>query len=331
MRSPLAVARAVRASVLTPSPREVETSYRGFYAWEEGPSVVEPVGHTFLHGFRLGMQSAGAKDVLDGLIALAPEWQGFAAEGAGMSLGIRSAVEPWRRNEFHTLVSASGGRHTYMMHVGMGWALARLPRPLWPHLCQYDPAVAPLILDGFGFHEIFFHTRRTLDTCHVPFPLDRWPGPGPDAQHQLMQGVGRGMWFVGGGSPKVVQELISTFSAQWTPSLWAGVGLAATYAGGRNEVALRDLVERSGPHRGWLRQGSAFAIEARLKAGTANPHTGIAARAICGAEPWQVQSVVDTHRPTGPDLPPGEFSSYERWRALVASGLSDQASQRATA
>lgn len=310
----------VRAKIATPNLREVEPVVRGFYPWAEGASIVEPVGTSFLAGFRIAMEQPGAVATMRGLQDLPREWQGFAAEGAGMATAIRDQAMPGRKN-FHKLLSVSGGRHTYMMHVGLGWALARLPRQLWPNLEEYDPAVAPLILDGYGFHEVFFRTECTIRDRTVKFPLEKWPGDPGDAQHQLHQGVGRGMWFVAGGSPLLVSELFDTFPTQYASSLWAGVGLAATYAGGRDTDALAELLHRAGPHAPWVRQGSAFAVEARHRANTINSHTPIAAAALCDSTVERLIDLTAAQRPPAQAADSGDWSIYETWRTNVAAEL----------
>lgn len=318
MSSLLAPGRKLRAALTTPSDREVDPQVRGFYDWADGPSIVVPVGRAFLRGFRIGMEQPDAVAVMRWIQRVPRESQGFAAEGAGMSVAMRGAIEPWHRNEFHKLVSVSGGRHSYMMHVGLGWALARLPRSLWPDLSHFDPQVAALILDGFGFHEVFFKTKSTLSKHTVDFPLTAWPGPSKDAHQQLMQGVGRGLWFVAGGSPTIIDELIDGFDPEVHPALWAGVGLAATYAGGRKADGLYELASLAGAHAPWLRQGCTFAVEARVRANTVNEHTQVAAEALCGQGIESLVEAVRMHLPTPQRLDSGDWAAYEEWRALVA-------------
>lgn len=313
--------RQLRAAVLTPSDREVKPSVRGFYDWEEGQDIVEPVGKSFLQGFRIAMEESDTVSTMRRLGNEPQAWQGFAAEGAAMAVGIIAAIQPWRRQDFHKLVSISGGRHTYMMQVGLGWSLARLPRVLWPDLRQLDPAVAQLVLDGYGFHEVFFNTSKTLQQHGTSFPLQLWPGGTHQAQEGLMQGIGRGLWFVAGGSPQIVTETISTFHEEFSASLWAGVGLAATYAGGRDADALEDLARRAGPDRPWLAQGSVFAAEARARANTTTPHTPVALKVLSGATIDEAVALTARHRPLPQEADSGDWTCYERWRRQVAQEL----------
>jgi enediyne biosynthesis protein E3 len=318
----LAPLREARSRFLTPDEAEVSPARRGFYPWCEGAGIVEPVGLSFIGGFRIGVRQASPVSVIRTLErTIDPDWIGFAAEGAGMAVALRAVLEPWNRGAFDRLLAVSGGRHTYMMHVGLGWALARVPEALWPDLGALDPLVGPLVIDGYGFHEAFFHTRRTLDAKCVVFPTRRWPGHGDEAQQQAMQGVGRGLWFVAGGSEEVIGELIDDHDPRWHASMWAGVGLAATYAGGREEGGLQALRARAGKHLAWLRQGSAFAVEARHRAGTTTAHTGLAAVVLCGRSLDEMTDVVAATRPSPRAVDAGDWGAYERWRSSIALEL----------
>lgn len=317
MKALLDPIRKTRAQLLTPSLREVETSVRGFYPWCEGPSIVEPVGRAFLGGYRIGMEESTPTRVMRNLQAFDNAYLGFAAEGAGMAVAIRSRLEPWNRSAFDRLIATSGGRHTYMMHVGLGWALARLPKPLWPTLHTLDPLVGPLVADGYGFHEVFFNTHQTLSDGLL-FEPRQWPGPPAHAQQQAMQGVGRGIWFVAGGDVDIAKDLLSRFPTHVHASLWAGLGLAATYAGGRSDLGLTGLRHVADTFLPWVRQGSAFAAEARTRAGTTTSHTHRAVQILCGRTVPEVVDLVARTRPKVRTVDDGDWGSYETWRESLA-------------
>jgi len=316
----LAPLRKARASLLTPGDAEVEPEARGFYPWCEGPSIVEPVGRAFLGGYRIGMREATPARVMRALQHYDDDYLGFAAEGAGMAVAVRSRLEPWNRGAFDRLIATSGGRHTYMMHVGLGWALARLPQPLWPNLHTLDPLVGPLVADGFGFHEVFFATATVL-ADGLEFAPPAWPGPLPHARQQAMQGVGRGLWFVSGGDVGIAKELLFRFPADLHASLWAGLGLAATYAGGRGDLGLISLRREADNFLPWVRQGCAFAAEARVRAATTNEHTHRAVRILCGRTVDEVIALVGRTRPRPRLADAGDWGAYECWREDLATEL----------
>lgn len=320
---PVLAWRRARRKLLTPALREVDPQRRGFYAWESGTDMVRPVGRAFLVGYGIAAHEPTARRAIERAQNLPPAWRGFAMEGAAMATAIRACVTPIRRREFDRFMTYCQDRHSYMSYVGLGWALARLPRPLWPRLDSYDPLIRPLILDGYGFHEVFFHTDQVLTRHAVDFPTRKWPGGPGEATPALMQGVGRGMWFVAGGNVQILSGLIDGFAADAHASLWAGAGLAAAYAGGRDEGVLIDMLHYAGPHRRWVSQGAAFAIEARLRADTITAHTLEAAKVFCRSEPLEVAARVASVRPAAALVDSGRPGSYEKWRHDVAATFAD--------
>jgi len=310
---------ALRRRLLTPQLREVEPQVRGFDAWVEGPSIVEPVGTAFLTGYAAAMACGRRIEAVTAVAELPRSEVGFAMEGLAMGAAVRSSLSPFNRHQFDEVVAIAGERHAYMLYVGLGWALARTPWFTWPRLDRFDPMLLGLVLDGFGFHEVFFHTRSVWERGVDAFDLRAWPGDRETGLQHVMQGVGRGAWFVCGGSPERLAQAFDALPAAYHASLWAGSGLAAAYAGGRQADGLADLVRRSGPHRHWVQQGASFAIEARSRAGTVVDHTHLAARHLCDRSLTEVVDLVRRARPEGARVDAGDLTAYEAWRAAVAA------------
>lgn len=320
-RAPLDPLRRLRRRLLTPPVSEVDEERRGFMAWEHAtPPLAPSVGGAFLRGFGVAMEARRWEQVPVRVSEGCQDLCGFAMEGAGMAAGIREALEPWQRGAFARLLAVSGERHAYMLYVGLGWALARLPRLAWPDLRRYDPLLRPLVLDGYGFHECFFNTRKTLEGggfLTLPRPL---PELGRDTDSYLWQGVGRALWFVCAADPETIGSTIeSRFPTAAHAPLWSGAGLAAAYAGGVSPEVRRKLVGRSGEHHGWLRQGASFGIEARYRAGTAGPDTEVAAEVLCELDPTEIRRRVEQARPPGRLVDSDTDDLYNSWRAAVAA------------
>jgi hypothetical protein len=314
------IIRALRRRILTPDIAETTVAARGFY--DKGPearTVLETVGASFLTG--LG-SAAGARDATEvdaELAGLPVRFKGFAYEGAGMGFALVDALSPGRPRRTAAFVTGPGEPHVYMVYVGIGWALARLPRPLWKRAsaAATDPLLRWLVLDGYGFHQAYFHTKEYVHG-HRDIPAFPWPpeGPGSYAARVVDQGIGRASWFVAGSDPDVVGDLIEKFPADRHADLYSGVGLAATYAGGCTEDELRTLVDRAGEHAPYLAQGSAFAAQARVRAGLLMPHNELATRIICQATARDAAAVTDEHIPSGPPEP--GVPAYEVWRSAIA-------------
>ena len=319
--------RALRRRLLTPNVAETSLDKRGFH--KKSPAAqerLETVGKTFLVGYANAVEARTFADA-DAAIEQVPDWlRGFAYEGAGMGLAMLDGL-PFGRsdNVRRFLATEMGETYQYLAYVGIGWAMARLPRFRWPRPTSLDPVLVPLVLDGYGFHQAYFRTARYIDGKYQD-PNFPWPG-GPHgyyANHAIDQGIGRAAWFVRGTDPVLVADLVDSFPEGRRADLWAGVGLAATYAGGGDERAaaereLRTLASRAGAYRGNLAQGSAFAANARVRAGIVPAHSELATQVLCGTTPEEAAWMADDLRPAeqaGADRP-----AYEIWRQRLADAF----------
>jgi len=148
-----------------------------------------------------------------------------------------------------------------------------------------------------------------------------WPGKERSeyALRAIDQGIGRALWFVRGTDVDLVTKTIAGFPESRRGDLYAGVGLASTYACGVSDPELRELADRAGEHRGRLAQGSAFAAEARVRAGLLIPETDVATRAICGLPAERAAAITQEVRPAV--VVDGELPAFETWRQRIAEEL----------
>lgn len=316
---------AVRRSVLTPSTSSTKLDRRGFFVKSpEAQELLETVGRAFLAGYRYAAGARSVDEVERDLGNVDRELRGFAYEGAAMAFTIRDALRI-RKGHHHVgrFLAGPASPHVYMAHVGIGGALARLPRRRWPAVAPRDQLLGWLAMDGFGFHQAFFHTDRYVHQQYQDRSL-RWP-PGETGhyvQRAVDQGIGRALWFVEGAEPDRVATVIDKFAPGRQADLWSGAGLAATYAGGATEAELRVLSGRAGEFRPVLAQGCAFAAKARLRANLITEHVRMATELLCGLPLEEAAAVTDqalvdlpTHAQDA-DLP-----SYETWRRRIADIL----------
>ncbi|MEV5823867.1 DUF1702 family protein [Micromonospora harpali] len=313
--------RALRRRVLTPDVKETLVSTRGFHVKNpESRTILETVGSSFLTGLS---SAAGARRVTDVDTDLAPlptRFQGFAYEGAAMGFALVDALTPGAPRRSAEFLAGTGDRHVYMAYVGIGWALARLPKFLWRRALAgaTDPLLRWLVHDGYGFHQAYFHTAEYVhgQRAVTDFP---WPPEGPTAYtaRAIDQGIGRATWFVAGCDPTVAADLIDRFPAARHEDLYSGAGLAATYAGGCTADELRLFLARSGEHAPFVAQASAFAAQARIRAGLLVPHTELATQVFCRASAADAGRVTDELIPAGPDA--SGLPAYEVWRRAVAA------------
>ena len=311
--------RALRRRMLTPDVAECSLQRRGFHRKSAAAQEnLETVGAMFIRGYAHAVEARCPAEAHEWLAEVPSAFRGFAYEGAGMGAAVLDGLPFGGGGHVAALLEGPGEAHVYLIYVGIGWAMARLPRFRWPAPESLDPLLRSLVLDGYGFHQAYFHTRRYVHEQYRELPF-RWPAPprGAHSHHAVDQGIGRALWFVGGTDVGEVSTLITAFPAERHADLWAGTGLAATYAGGVDESELRRLARNAGRHRPQLAQASAFAAEARVRAGIVLPHTGVATGVLCGMTAQDAARVTQEERPAGAGGR-GDVPAYETWRSAIA-------------
>jgi hypothetical protein len=313
---------SVRRLVMTPALTEVTFRERGF---PPGPAEVaqhlEAIPQAVLCGFEWGVDTRSPWELERRLSLVRPEHLGFAYEGATMACTILDAMRGGRGHKTRDLLDGPGRPHLFLAYIGIGFAMARLPRPLWrrvvPDLtgsAPYHPAMSWLAVDGYGFDRAYFDTGRWVDRQHVPAPYP-WQGRPEYFNRAVDQGIGRALWFVHGARPDDVAAGIAAFSPERHADLWSGVGLASTFAGGAERDALRALRRLAGTHRDEVALGMVFAVKARDHAGFVPEHTGWAARALGEVDVDAAVALADDTVVHGDDG--GADPTYELWRRRI--------------
>ncbi|MET8092252.1 DUF1702 family protein [Micromonospora sp. NPDC005220] len=268
---------------------------------------LETAAGTFLAGFNQGLAApAGAPPRFDDQ----PEHlRGFAVEGLAMQAALLDLLVPGNRR-LPAVLRLHGATHIHLIHVGVGWAMAKLRWPFWARLSGLDPLLRWLALDGWGFSAGFFadadglrritaHPRRCSERCAIRY-----------------QGVGRSLWFRGTGEPTRVANLVDTLPQWHHGDAWSGVGLAAAYAGGVSPDGLTTLRDRAGAHAGDLGQGVAFAAAAWQRGGWTPPELATTVHALTDVDPrtaadWTREAEAGLRTPaTGP-------AEYQTWRQRI--------------
>jgi hypothetical protein len=311
-RSP-APGSALRRLLFGITPDEAHFERRGFAAAVPATQRrLEEVGRTFIAGYGAGLDVERPEELTSALSAVPAELRGFAFEGAAMSLTLLDLVTPWRRDRFARYLGGPADPHAYMTHVGAGWALARLGRSPERVSLPFDPLLRGLVIDGYGFHEGYFHWQRVIVGQRRP---SRFAG---DAAQIFDQGVGRSLWFVEGGDPDRVARRIGGFAADRRADLWSGIGLAAAYAGGVDERTLGSVRAAAGGHVAALAQGAAFAAKARARAQNPAAHTELACQSFAGRSADDAARITDVALA---DLSTSGLSSYQAWRRGIQRRL----------
>lgn len=274
-------------------------------------SRLEQIGQIFISGYNQALETNKLSALVTALDQHPEELRGFACEGAAMGLALIDWLTCSRLKRWRQFAAALGDRHVYMLHVGAGWAAARLP---WirlnveRHLAAFDPLLRWLVIDGYGFHQGYFQPRRYLIE-----------GACPRLSHNGLrafdQGLGRSLWFACGADVAAIHQRIGGLAPLRHNDLWSGVGLACAYAGGCDESSLTRLLNACGENRPALAQGVAFAAKTRIRAGNLTGHTELASRLLCGSSAHESADVTDECLKSL--TADGQSSAYELWRLRI--------------
>ncbi len=310
--------RRLRRRLIGLSPTEADFETRGFRGTDpEARARLERVGRAFVAGFNAALEARGIETLTRGLDALPASLRGFGFEGAAMSLALLDRLwPPWNGARVASLLRHVP-EHTYLIHVGVGWALARLGRRKATPPRDLDPLLGWLVFDGYGFSSGYFGREWWSE------PVARRPSPPLEgiAARIFDQGLGRSLWFSQGADPDAIVDRISTFEPRRAQDLWSGVGLACTYAGGPDPRALERLQRAAGTLSAHLGQGACFAAEARARSGVVPKHTEDAVGVLCRLSVEEAATLCDSTRPVDQQQ---RFSGddYEGWRAAIRADLS---------
>ena len=292
------------------SPAEASFARRGFIAGEdEARRRLEQIGIIFLSGYHAALEETGFAALAYRLTIVEAELRGFAFEGAAMGLALLDCFTPWRKDRWRTFTEHEAKPHIYMMHVGLGWALARLRRSVTSYLTRLDPLLGWLVVDGYGFHEGYFNWPRYIERRVIPTRLNSYE------RRVFDQGLGRSIWFVKGANVTAVASAINGFPSVRRDDLWSGVGLACAYAGGCSRAAVDSLRAASNKHLPALAQGVAFAAKTRQHATNLNAHTQTVCHVICGHSAEELAAITDAALD---DLrEESGLPAYEVWRRRI--------------
>jgi hypothetical protein len=299
---------------------------RGFPLDTPARSILEETAKHVTMGFEIAIEQKNVAAVAERLELLETQFRGLGYEGAGMALALRDVMSPrpgTRRLDSFFGIGGPGAHQIFMGYIGIGFALAYLPKFLWNRAwpdqskLPESPAVNWMILDGYGFHEAYFKTGKWVHQQHRTPPLP-WPGPHDYVLRVLDHGIGRAMWFINGGDVGRLTNMIKGFAEIRRSDLWCGAALAATYAGGVGEDSLAEFAKNSWEYHPEVAQGAVFAIKQRVMSQLVTPHTELASQILCEMSAEDAAGLTD---PARANLPEGSSSipAYEIFRQRIQS------------
>ncbi|MGD0435743.1 MAG: DUF1702 family protein [Bryobacteraceae bacterium] len=270
----LSVLKRLKSLALSLPHKEASASRRGFPGINS-PSRehLETIIHAFIDGYNLAVVESDTRELVRRLnSSIPPEFLGFAYEGTGLYFALVDLLIPGSAR-LEEWTHSAGEPHDYIAMVGAGFAISRIPlalRRLESYQKRLDELTCFCLADGYGFHEGYFQWKSFLD--------GRKPAPASlNLQNRRLydSGVARAMWWVYGAEPVAIAQAISRFDEDRRPEMWAGLGVALSYAsaGPGNPDPSAKLLELSGPYRYDLLSGIPFAAHMRWKGKNPAPWT----------------------------------------------------------
>jgi hypothetical protein len=309
-----AIGSLIKLRLLRIAESEATFRVRGFHASNDSSRRhLETVGRAFLQGYHAALEASDVARLNATLDRHDVEYRGFAYEGAAMAYGLLDSLSLRRPRRWNEFLTRFGDRHRYVLHVGCGWAVARLPwrrRRLDAYLERFDPWLKWLVVDGYGFHEGYF-SRRPEDPGRIQRPQLKGY-----ALRAFDQGFGRSLWFVAGADVLQIQKLIETFPLERRGDLWSGIGIACCYAGNPIEEEVESLLDGAGSLAPHFRQGVTFGAEARVLGEVVTPNTELVCRCACGMSSEEAARLARAAKSSASRLQTGD-DPYELWRSEI--------------
>lgn len=263
-------------------PEEASFAARGFKASDPVLSgKLEAMLGAFIAGYNLALSTSDPAKLADRLHnGFDSHHVGFAFEGVGLYLAMLDLLLPGKSNRLAKFMTGAGREHDYIIAVGAGFAIARLPwglRVQDKYLKTLDPFIAWCVPCGHGFHDGFFKHTHFVDAVQEP------PSSLSPLGKQLFDsGLGRALWWVKCGNPRGIASAIGRFPEARQPELWAGIGIASAYAGGVGATELLNLRDLAGLYQSDFLSGLPFAARLRQKAGNYSDTTELACSVLLG-------------------------------------------------
>lgn len=195
------------------------------------PKIYERVSDArayFLHGFSEALKVP--PEVLLKLLQVTPfQGRGFAIEGMAMALTLMDELSPGPHSRLCVLFDDRSAEEQTLVAIGVGWASARLGKPLDWSPTALGSRYMSAVVDGYGFHQGFFHPHR--------FTGRGFPVREDELSTFYDIGLGRALWFVHIGRVEPIVHTIDGFLPDRRKQLWRGVGTACAFTGNRKYAA----------------------------------------------------------------------------------------------
>ena len=127
----LQAVKSLKKHALSVDNSEVDLCARGFHHSSNAKRIhLETVGRSFLKGYHLFLTDHGIETSFKQLANEPSNYRGFCIEGAAMAVWLLDSLSVFNRSRWGRFYAQAYTTQPYIIHVGVGWALARLPRAI---------------------------------------------------------------------------------------------------------------------------------------------------------------------------------------------------------
>jgi len=241
-----------------------------------------------------------------------PEYRSIAYEAAAMELAVQDLSDGISLDKWYSLRDKAANEHAVHIHVGLGWALAKLHKAPTKFIENMQPLLKWRVVDGMGYYFGLFNKRRTQSKHEIPDLLTE------DATSPFDQGVGRSIWYTSGAEIGKAALIIGDFSGERKADLWRGIGIACAYVGGCTERELGLIYQAAGDYQKQLVCGATLACRTRY---FAEAHTEASNEVI---EAWSNMNAEEAYQLSveqEPSADSAEGDEYKDWILRIADAL----------
>jgi hypothetical protein len=171
------------------------------------------------------------------------EFRSIAYESASMAIALKDLKNNEGLNTWLFYKNGPALAHKAQVHVGLGWAIAKLNLPFLAVVNKIDTSLYYRVADGCGYYDGSFKYKQTIMNQQLPGYL-------PEGIMSMFdQGVGRSLWYTCNADINKIRSMIKSFPAFREASLWRGIGIAVAYVGGCDDDTLKTLLQYAGTNR----------------------------------------------------------------------------------
>ncbi|MBL4604124.1 MAG: DUF1702 family protein [Flavobacteriaceae bacterium] len=192
---------------------------------------------SFIEGYQRALKTE-KKDISSLFQGANPNAIGFMFEGAGMALTMLDEMNNSEEKYLPILFSGRPESELKLCAIGVGWASARLSKPVGWKPSGISDQWLPAITNGYGFHQGFFNSEAYESNSF--FDVDE------EHRENFDIGLGRALWFIHEGEIEPIAEFMTNLKPSRQCYLWTGIGIACVFnSDDKKKTTLRELASQN--------------------------------------------------------------------------------------